>query len=144
MSKAKSTPKTKPAAPAVVAEQEVMAETLVVTTEPVKTPTAPKKPVAKKVAAPVTEETVVVSATVKPAKVVIKKPKLIRDSFTFPENDYALLDSLKLRALANGHEIKKSELLRAGLIALQGLADGDLVKLLATVERIKTGRPSKK
>ncbi len=134
MSKAKSTPKTTPAAPEVVIEQKVIVE-----------PT----PVAVVETVEVVEiveivELVAEAAPAKAVKVSNKKPKLIRDSFTFPENDYALLDSLKLRALANGHEIKKSELLRAGLIALQGLADDDLVKLLATVERIKTGRPSKK
>jgi hypothetical protein len=73
-----------------------------------------------------------------------KKPKLVRDSFTFPESDYALIASLKLRALAAGNEFKKSEILRAGLAALQAMSDADLTKALGSVERIKTGRPSKK
>jgi hypothetical protein len=73
-----------------------------------------------------------------------KKPKLVRDSFTFPENDYALIACLKLRALAAGSEFKKSEILRAGLAALQAMSDADLTKVLGSVERIKTGRPSKK
>jgi len=72
-----------------------------------------------------------------------KKPKLVRDSFTFPENDYALLAELKQRALKAGHEIKKSELLRAGLAALAAMTEQNLVTALAAVERIKTGRPSK-
>ena len=79
----------------------------------------------------------------KAKKVVPKKPKLVRDSFTFPENDYALLAELKQRALKAGHEIKKSELLRAGLAALAAMAEQDLVTALAGVERIKTGRPAK-
>jgi hypothetical protein len=132
MSRAKSTPKIKSTAPEAVVEQEVIA----------KTPEGVAEPTPIAVVAAV--EPVAETAPAKATKVSSKKPKLIRDSFTFPENDYALLASLKLRALANGHEIKKSELLRAGLIALQSLSDADLVKLLATVERIKTGRPSKK
>ena len=79
----------------------------------------------------------------KAKKIVPKKPKLVRDSFTFPENDYALLAELKQRALKAGHEIKKSELLRAGLAALAAMAEQDLVAALAGVERIKTGRPAK-
>ena len=79
----------------------------------------------------------------KARKVVPKKLKLVRDSFTFPENDYALLAELKQRALKAGHEIKKSELLRAGLAALAAMTEQNLVTALAAVERIKTGRPSK-
>lgn len=81
------------------------------------------------------------AATVKPGPV--KKPKLVRDSFTFPENEYALLAVLKERALQAGCTIKKSELLRAGLLALQAMPDTKLLDVLNTVERIKTGRPAK-
>lgn len=80
---------------------------------------------------------------VKVKKVSVKKPKLIRDSFTFPEADYALIGELKQRALKAGHEVKKSELLRAGLTVLSGLTDGALLKVLTGVDKLKTGRPSK-
>lgn len=76
-------------------------------------------------------------------KPVLKKPKLIRDSFTFPEEDYANLSSLKHRALSAGREIKKSELLRAGLTALMAMSEVDLLASLDGVRRIKTGRPAK-
>lgn len=80
----------------------------------------------------------------KPAKEhKAKKPKLVRDSFTFPESDYALIAALKQRALNAGHEIKKSEVLRAGLAALTAMAGPELLKALAEVERIKIGRPKK-
>ena len=72
-----------------------------------------------------------------------KKPKLVRDSFTFPEAEYALLAQLKRRLLGAGHEVKKSELLRAGLASLAALSDADLVQALAQLEKLKTGRPSK-
>lgn len=89
---------------------------------------------------------------VKPAKAVKevkaktpapKKAKMVRDSFTIPETDYALFNTLKQRALAAGKEIKKGELLRAGLAVLNSLSENELFKVLASVERIKTGRPSK-
>lgn len=76
-------------------------------------------------------------------KAPTKKPKLVRDSFTFPEDDYAQLATLKQRALSAGHEIKKGELLRAGLSALMAMSDASLLNALSAVERMKTGRPSK-
>lgn len=85
-------------------------------------------------------------ATAKPGrhkKPGAKKARLVRDSFTFPESEYALFASLKQRALAAGGEIKKSELVRAGLAMLDKLGDAELLKVLAKVERIKTGRPKK-
>lgn len=74
----------------------------------------------------------------------LARPKLIRDSFTMPEFDYVRIKALKTRLLNNGVETKKSEILRAGLLALEGLSDSQLQKVLSQVERIKTGRPSGK
>lgn len=72
-----------------------------------------------------------------------KKPKLVRDSFTVPKDEYAAIDALKLRAAQQGHEVKKSELLRAGLKLLNGLDDKQLLAALQAVPSIKTGRPAK-
>ena len=72
-----------------------------------------------------------------------KKPKLVRDSFTFPAVDYALFASLKQRALKSGHDVKKSELLRAGLAALAELSDAALLKAVQAIVRLKPGRPTK-
>lgn len=51
------------------------------------------------------------------------KPKVVRDRFSFPKAEYAVLDSLKDRAVKAGKAVKKSELLRAGLKALAALPD---------------------
>lgn len=108
--------------------------------KPDPTPKAPTKSV--KQAAPEAETKVTAAPKVeKSAKA--KKPKLVRDSFTIPEDDYALFTSLKQRALATGTEVKKSEVLRAGLSLLAKLDDAELVKAIGLVERIKTGRPKK-
>jgi hypothetical protein len=77
-----------------------------------------------------------------PAAPKRKKPKLVRDGFTMPEADYALLGALKKRALRAGHEVKKSELLRAGLRALAAMPDAAYIGALEGVERIKPGRPA--
>ena len=47
-----------------------------------------------------------------------KKPKLVRDSFSMPEADYAQIGALKERCLKAGVSAKKSEVLRAALKCL--------------------------
>ncbi len=71
-----------------------------------------------------------------------KKPKLVRDSFTIPKTEFAAIDQLKTRAIALGSSVKKSELLRAGLMVLQGLSDAAYKVALAAVPTLKTGRPT--
>ena len=80
------------------------------------------------------------SKPVKPAKP--KKPKLVRDSFTIPKAEYLVLDELKQRSVKLARPAKKSELLRAGIKALAGMADAGLLAALQAVPAIKTGRPA--
>ena len=72
-----------------------------------------------------------------------KKPKLVRDSFTIPKAEYAVLDDLKQRAARLASPAKKSELLRAGIKALAAMPDAAFAAALGVVPAIKTGRPSK-
>ena len=73
-----------------------------------------------------------------------RKPKLVRDSFTIPKSEYAAIDVLKTRAIAQGTSVKKSELLRAGLMTLAFMPDAAFAKALADVPALKTGRPATK
>ena len=95
-----------------------------------KTPAPKRAPVkaVKKVAEPVKTEK-------------LKKPKLVRDSFTIPKAEYVVLDELKERANKLTRPAKKSELLRAGIKALAALSDAAFLTALARVPAIKTGRP---
>ncbi|MDM0021030.1 hypothetical protein [Variovorax saccharolyticus] len=81
----------------------------------------------------------------KPAAVGKKAPgpkeKLVRDSFTMPQEDYALIASLKDRTLSFKRPTKKSELLRAGLHALQALPAAALREALDALTPLKAGRP---
>lgn len=72
-----------------------------------------------------------------------KKPKLVRDSFTIPKTEYAVLEDLKQRAAKAGTTAKKSEVLRAGIKALAAMNDAAFVTAMAAVPAIKTGRPAK-
>ncbi|MDP4772299.1 MAG: hypothetical protein NWR85_08620 [Limnohabitans sp.] len=79
-----------------------------------------------------------------PAKVVKeKKVKVVRDSFTLPKTELLQINDMKKRAMALGVEVKKSELIRAGLQALAGMADTAFKKAMSNVPTIKTGRPAK-
>lgn len=71
------------------------------------------------------------------------KDKLVRDSFTMPRTDHALIAQLKDRALGFRRPTKKSELLRAGLKALAALPDDELAAVLASLSPVATGRPKK-
>lgn len=72
-----------------------------------------------------------------------RKEKLVRDSFTMPAADFGLIATVKQRALQFQHVAKKSEVLRAGLVALQGLSEAQLRAILESLPVIKTGRPRK-
>ena len=72
----------------------------------------------------------------------LKKPKLVRDSFTIPKTEYLVLEDLKQRAARAGSAAKKSELLRAGIKALAGMDDAAFLKAMRAVPPIKTGRPA--
>lgn len=122
------------------------------TTPATKKPAA-KKPVVKKAATKPVRKTAVKKSPVKvatpqPAKPVkavkpakVKKPKLVRDSFTIPKDEYVVVDSLKVRAGKLGQAVKKSELLRAGVKALAAMSDIQFKAALNNVPTIKTGRP---
>ena len=72
-----------------------------------------------------------------------KKHKLVRDSFTMPEEEYAALGEMKKACLKAGITVKKSELLRAAVAALHEM---DMLQLQQALERltpVKAGRPKK-
>lgn len=113
------------ATPKVVAKPE---------TKPVAKPKA--KPIAKPAAKPAVAKSVA-------KDVKVKKPKMVRDSFTFPKAEYAVLDALKLRAAKLGSPAKKTELLRAGVKAISAMQDAAFLAALKAVPSLKTGRPAK-
>lgn len=103
----------------------------------------PAKPKAVKAVAPN-------KATLKPkakaTKVAPARPqkiKMVRDSFTFPETEHKRLVEMKKRLIALGMEVKKGELVRAGLEMLASLDNLQLANAVADVEKLKTGRPKK-
>ena len=76
-----------------------------------------------------------------PAPIAKPKQKLVRDSFTIPKSEYQVLESLKLRAATLARPAKKSEVLRAGIAALNAMGDRAFLAALGRVPSLKTGRP---
>ena len=77
---------------------------------------------------------------IKKSKIV--KAKVIRDSFSFPEQDYLKISELKKTCLAAGIHVKKGEILRAGLHLLTQLNLTELKQAVEQVEKVQTGRPN--
>ena len=112
------------------------------------TPKAAGKPAAKRVtrAAPATRAKAARSdtATSKPAAEKPRKVKLVRDSFTMPEPEYALIAQVKKSCVSAGFEIKKSELLRIGVALLAQMDPKKLRSAQQALTPLKAGRPKKK
>ena len=104
-------------------------------------PTAAKKAPSKVAAKPSSKPAVKAADKHKAEKQ--KKVKLVRDSFTMPESEYALLAQLKKACLSAGFDIKKSELLRIGIAQLAGMDAKKLNAAQAALMPVKAGRPKK-
>ncbi len=69
---------------------------------------------------------------------------IMRDGFTMPKEDIALINQLKLRCMKIGVDVNKSELVRAGLHALNNSRDNELKAVISDLPKIRAGRPSLK
>jgi|APTNR8051073442_1049403.scaffolds.fasta_scaffold00282_15 hypothetical protein len=76
-----------------------------------------------------------------PAAATVAQEKVVRDAFSFPPADHARIKAIVQDALKSALAVNKSEVVRAGLIALQQLPADKRHALLASVEKMKPGRP---
>lgn len=128
--------------PAAKSAQTLTTKAPLKTTRKPSTRTGPKVTMAKPGASPkrIKEAKQLKSGkTEKTAKA--KKEKVIRDSFTMPKQEFEKIAELKKQCLKLGVNIKKSEILRAGLHALGKFTPQQLKIAVSKVEKIKTGRP---
>lgn len=83
------------------------------------------------------------TASARPAQArSVQIERVIRDSFTMPTGDYEKIAQLKARCLKIGVSMTKGEVLRAGLHALENMSEEALRKVIQSIEKIKSGRPS--
>lgn len=125
-------------------------------TEMVEKPSTIEEPAEKAVTkatkkSPATANDIAVVSPVEPVEIDSKssnkknkasKTKVIRDSFSFPEQDYQKISQLKKTLLATGVHVKKSEILRAGLHVLTNLNLSELTLAVDQIEKVQTGRPN--
>lgn len=104
-------------------------------------PAVARKPVRSAVKAASTAPAPVAAPSDKDLK--DKKVKLVRDSISIPKNEYEVLAEMKLRAGKLGVLVKKTELLRAGIKALDAMSNTAFVAAVRAVPNLKTGRPAK-
>lgn len=121
-------PAAKPAAKPAVATTTIKTAAAKVAVPAAKRPAAAKPAAAKPVVA---------------VKEKAKKAKLIRDSFSMPEDEFAVLGKVKKTSLKAGFEVKKSELLRIGVALVDQLSVAQLKSALASLVPLKAGRPKK-
>ena len=84
------------------------------------------KPAAKKTTAKAAKKVTATKAD------KLTKPQLVRDSFTIPESEYAVLA-----------KVKKSELIRIGIALLADLSSSKVKSAKKKLQTVKTGRPRK-
>lgn len=65
---------------------------------------------------------------------------VIRDTFSMPPAEHALIERLRVRAAREGRNTGKSEIVRAGLKALMSTKPAELVELLNGLQKVKPGR----
>ena len=130
---------------AVIAKKTTTKKTLPKAKRAVKRVTTPaaKAPVktTAKSASKISDQVTSKPAEKKPGK--LPKVKVVRDSFTMPQKEYKEIARFKDTFRKTGLPVKKSEVLRAGLKALGELNMAQMKRLLAGLEKVRTGRPKK-
>ena len=76
-----------------------------------------------------------------PTSVTEEETRVKRDSFTMPMADYELIAALQKKCLKAQVRANKSEVLRAGLMALAAMSEEDLARIVEELPKVKTGRP---
>ncbi len=68
----------------------------------------------------------------------------IRDTFSFPPDDHALIRDLRMRCAKGGEILSRSEIVRTALHVLHGLSDEHVLEAVEQIEKLKPGpRPKK-
>ncbi len=65
---------------------------------------------------------------------------VIRDTFSIPPKEYGKIEVIRMRLAREGYIYSKSEVIRAGLLALDAMHNKEMVMRLNAVEKVKPGR----
>lgn len=70
-----------------------------------------------------------------------KKIGVVRATFSLPSSALSEIDLLRKRLAMDGVILNKSEVVRVGLAALEGLPSRELRKAINEIDRLRAGRP---
>ncbi|MBD3557526.1 hypothetical protein H6S82_01415 [Planktothrix sp. FACHB-1355] len=80
----------------------------------------------------------------KPRLVKTVEERVVRDAFTMPATDHEKFALIQKKCLEMGIVVTKSEIVRAGLNYFSDLGNQELKKIIESVPKLKTGRPTTK
>lgn len=69
---------------------------------------------------------------------------MVRDTFKMPQGEYDLIAEIKQRCRALGVQVKKSDVLRAGLAAMRDLSDERLGEVMRPLTAARAERVARK
>lgn len=118
--------------PVVQKAKPVLEKTVSVEAEPVKK-LVPANPERKK---PSSKRKRLSKAFSRPLDKTLRHEQVVRDRISFPEVEYDQLVELKKNLTDQGMVVKKSQLVRAGLLLLAELSDNELKALLEKVPAV--------
>ena len=75
---------------------------------------------------------------------ITEESKVVRATFSMPQACVEQIEALQAAIGKKGRVMNKSEIVRAGLVALQNMPREELISSLAKVAHIKAGRPKLK
>ena len=71
-----------------------------------------------------------------------KSERVVRATFSLPGSALVEIEALRAKLALDGHLLNKSEVVRIGLVALDGLTNKNAKKVICEIERLKAGRPN--
>jgi hypothetical protein len=71
------------------------------------------------------------------------KQKVVRDSYTLPAEEHAYITSLQKQCLKRAEYIRKSEILRVGLMVLRKMSVPEFIRQWEKLPKFGPGRPRK-
>lgn len=67
--------------------------------------------------------------------------RVVRATFSLPSSTIIEIDQLRKKLAKEGYVLNKSEVVRAGLVALENLPSRSAMKAISAIERLRAGRP---
>lgn len=68
--------------------------------------------------------------------------RVVRATFSLPGSALGEIDALRKKLALDGYILNKSEVVRVGLVALDGLTNKHTKAVICELERLRAGRPS--